>query len=87
MCIPILALLGALLSDEVWGKPRHIHTQFLWVQERVRAKDFSLHKERTDDNVGDLFTKRLDATKSSKFTSRLGYQSREGSASLTLKAA
>ena len=69
------------------GKTRHIDTQFLWVQERIQAGDFTLHKENTNDNVGDLFTKHLDQSKSADFTSRLGYAAREGSASLTLRAA
>ena len=69
------------------GKTKHIDTQYLWVQERVNAKDFSLHKESTNDNVGDLMTKHLDATKLVDFTTRLGYHAREGSASLALRAA
>ena len=69
------------------GKTRHIDTQFLWVQERIQAGDFTLHKESTNDNVGDLFTKHLDQSKSADFTSRLGYTAREGSASLSLRAA
>ncbi len=69
------------------GKTRHIHTQYLWVQERVQAKDFSLHKESTQDNVGDLFTKHLDSEKMRKFTTRLGYIAHSGQSKLTLKAA
>ncbi len=69
------------------GKTRHIHTQYLWVQERRAAGDFSLHKESTNDNVGDLMTKHLDANKAADFLSRLGYQPRAGTAKLTLQAA
>ena len=69
------------------GKTRHIDTQYLWVQERIQAGDFTLHKEGTNDNVGDLFTKHLEQAKSADFTARLGYTAREGSASLTLRAA
>ena len=69
------------------GKTRHIDTQYLWVQERLQAGSFSLHKEATADNVGDLFTKFLDAKKIEDFTSRLGCAAREGTASLTLRAA
>ena len=69
------------------GKTRHIDTQYLWVQERLQAGSFTIHKEATNDNVGDLFTKHLDQQKSSDFTSRLGYAPREGPASLSLRAA
>ena len=57
------------------------------MQERLQAGSFTLHKESTADNVGDLFTKRLDATKSADFTSRLGYRPQEGTSALTLRAA
>jgi hypothetical protein len=69
------------------GKTRHIDTQYLWVQERLQAGDFTLLKEGTNDNVGDLFTKHLEQIKSADFTGRLGYVPREGTASLTLSAA
>ena len=69
------------------GKTRHIHTQYLWVQERISAKDFTLHKESTQNNVGDLMTKHLEAAKSEDFLARLGYRPQEGVARLTLRAA
>ena len=69
------------------GKTRHIDTQFLWVQERLQAGSFTLHKESTADSVGGLFAKHLDATKSADFTARLGYAPREGTSALTLRAA
>ena len=76
-----------IASHRGLGKMRHIDTQFLWVQERIQAGDFTLHKEGTNDNVGDLFTKHLEQAKSADFTARLGYTAREGSSSLTLRAA
>ena len=69
------------------GKTRRIDTQYLWVQERLSAGSFDVEKEGTDDNVGDLFTKHLEQTKSSDATARLGHVAREGKASLTLSAA
>ena len=39
------------------GKTRHIHTQFLWKQERLHAKDFQLFKVPGKENPGDLMTK------------------------------
>ncbi len=48
------------------GKPRHIHVNYLLIQERLHAGDFQLFKERTDDNVGDLFTEYLDQSKLNK---------------------
>ena len=69
------------------GKTRHIHVNYLWIQERLHAGDFQLFKVRTDDNVGDLFTKYLEQSKLNKFVKQLGYQYLHGKAKLTLKAA
>ena len=39
------------------GKVRHLDTQELWVQQRIRNGDFSLFKIDGESNPGDLFTK------------------------------
>ena len=41
------------------GKVRHISVHLLWVQERLRNKDFELFKCKGTDNVADLQTKHL----------------------------
>ena len=41
------------------GKLRHIQTQYLWIQERVSAKDFSLTKVVGTANPADMLTKYL----------------------------
>ena len=41
------------------GKLRHMDTQCLWIQQRVRDGTFSLYKVRGEDNPADLFTKHL----------------------------
>ena len=41
------------------GKLRHIDTQCLWVQQRVRDGSIELRKVRGDSNPADLFTKHL----------------------------
>ena len=56
------------------GKTRHIHTQFLWVQERLHAGDFQLFKVPGKENPGDLMTKYLDAPTISKWSSKLGME-------------
>ncbi len=43
------------------GKLRHINTQTLWIQQRVRDGAFELRKVRGDDNPADLFTKFLSS--------------------------
>ena len=76
-----------IVSRRGLGKVRHIHTQFLWVQERLAAGDFSIHKEKTDDNVGDLMTKHLTADKLQRFMAKLDCRSTSGQDDLTLRAA
>ena len=41
------------------GKLRHIDTQCLWIQQRVRDKSIELYKAKGEDNPADLFTKHL----------------------------
>ncbi len=39
------------------GRVRHLAVSQLWVQERLRAGSFSLHKVAGDSNPADIFTK------------------------------
>ena len=39
------------------GKVRHLDVQDLWIQQRLRNGDFTLHKVPGEYNPGDLFTK------------------------------
>ena len=55
--------------------------------EKVRGKDFTLHKVRGDKNMADLLTKHLDRGKLDKFCKMLGYEEMKGVDKLTLKAA
>ena len=41
------------------GELRHIDTQCLWIQQRVRDKSIELYKVKGEDNPADLFTKHL----------------------------
>ena len=52
------------------GKLRHIDTQCLWVQQRVRDQTFELRKVKGTENPADLFTKHL--TSASMVESLLG---------------
>lgn len=53
-----IATLG-ICGRQGLGKLRHIDTQCLWIQQRVRDGTFSLYKVRGEDNPADLFTKHL----------------------------
>ncbi len=70
----LLADVGIALPIRVWtdssatlgicgrqglGRLRHIDTQCLWIQQRVRDGTVQLYKVRGEDNPADLFTKHL----------------------------
>ena len=80
-------MLTSVLLPIGLGKTRHIHVNYLWIQERVNIGDFKLFKERTDNHVGDSFTKYLDVQKLNKFVKLLSYELLAGKSSLTLRAA
>ena len=42
------------------GKIRHLHTADLWVQDRLRSKDFKLSKVLGADNPADVLTKHVN---------------------------
>ena len=50
-----------ICSRQGLGKLRHIDTQALWVQERVRTGAIELRKVHGDVNPADLFTKHLSS--------------------------
>ena len=43
------------------GRIRHVAVADLWVQQRLKAGDFSVHKVNGLENISDLMTKALDA--------------------------
>lgn len=62
------------------GKTRHIDVHLLWVQERVRAQDFEVHRVKGDDNPADIGTKYLDICKIKKFMNIFSLQFADGRA-------
>ena len=62
------------------GKISHLATADLWVQDRLRAKDFALHKVPGQDNVADLLTKHLERPAMQKHMKSLGLVLQQGRA-------
>ena len=60
------------------GKAKHIDTCYLWLQERVANREVWVHKVRTDGNLADLMTKRLDAGRHEELVQALGLEARAG---------
>ena len=62
------------------GKIRHIHVGDLWVQERLRNKDFSLHKVLGSDNPAGIFTKCTERATIYKMLRNMKLESEQGRA-------
>ena len=62
------------------GKVRHLATADLWVQDRLKKKDFSLHKVLGADNPSDILTKHVDRVLLSKHMGKLNLQEESGRA-------
>lgn len=60
------------------GRTRHVHTRYLWVQERIAENQIQLEKISTHDNMSDLGTKALSKELKDKFMSRIGQHVCEG---------
>ena len=62
------------------GKIRHLATADLWVQDRLRAGDFTLAKIPGADNPADILTKYVERPLLQKHLRTLGMQVEEGRA-------
>ena len=60
------------------GTQRHIAVNSLWVQEKLRKKEFTLFKVRGEDNPADLFTKHLPDYQMKKHLRLMSAEYREG---------
>ena len=62
------------------GKVRHLDTNLLWVQDKVKNGDLIITKINGENNPADLFTKYLDHTKINEFVGAIGCSFRIGRA-------
>jgi len=62
------------------GKVRHLATADLWIQDRLRRKDFSLDKVPGADNPSDMLTKHVDRALLERHMARLGLRYEAGRA-------
>ena len=90
----LLADLGLSLSGRVWtdssaaigickrqglGKLRHLDTQMLWVQQRVRNNDLDLYYVPGEKNPADVFTKpNIPQSRMDSLLSSMGCEYQEG---------
>jgi hypothetical protein len=68
------------------GKAKHISTAYLWLQVAIRDRVLTVKTVKGEDNVADLMTKHLASPRIFKLLSVLGFNRRDGSHELALKA-
>ena len=54
------------------GRIRHLHTRYLWVQEKVRRKELSTDSVKGDENEADLGTKILTGERTRFLSLKIG---------------
>ena len=62
------------------GKVRHLATADLWIQDRIRKKDFALKKIPGSENPADMLTKHVDRSLMQKHMTNLGLHLESGRA-------
>ena len=72
----------AIAQRQGLGKVRHLRVQYLWVQEKVRRKDLTVHKVNGKLNPADLLTKHLPVAEMKFHTEALGFQTSTSRASI-----
>ena len=66
------ATMGMMMKEGLSGV-RHIDTQHLWVQEKIKNKQFVVKKVKGEDNAADMFTKPLSSDILEKHFRYLGF--------------
>ena len=64
----------AMASRRGLGKAKHMHVQYLWIQELIQSGEIKLEKVGTDENRSDLMTKHLQAPRMKLLMRRMGFQ-------------
>ena len=81
LCTDSSAALG-VCNRKGLGKVRHLDTNLLWVQDKIKSKSLVITKIYGEKNPADLFTKYLDHTKMMEFVGAIGCGFSEGRAVL-----
>ena len=77
----------AIATRKGVGKIRHLHTQSLWVQDKVYNKEVLVAKVPGKSNLADFGTKHLDQNAMWTCLTRIGFAALQGQSNLSLKAA
>ena len=61
----------AMLTRRRFGRAKHIHRSFLWLQQKIGEQELELRKVGTRKNVADLGTKHLEASRIEELISEM----------------
>ena len=64
----------AMARRQGLGTAKHICTQYIWVQERIRNQELELRKVQTKENLADLLAKHLPELQMKFLFDRMGYR-------------
>ena len=64
----------AMARRQGLGTAKHICTQYLWIQERVRNNDVELRKVLTTETLADLLTKHLAELQMKYLLDNMGFE-------------
>ena len=68
-----------IASRQGLGRIRHVAVADLWVQQRLKAGDFTVHKVNGLENISDLMTKALDGVRIEMLIKLMGVEYRNSS--------
>ena len=68
----------ALLHKQGPGRIKHLDTQQMWLQEKVRAGDFTVSRISTENNLADILTKNVPETVMNRHLKNMGVRSSDG---------
>ena len=74
----------AMLTRRGFGRAKHIHRSFLWLQQRINEKDLELRKVGTKRNPADLGTKFLEGSRILELLELMGLKYDETEHRMTL---
>ena len=60
-------------SRQWLGKQRHVHTRYLWVQERIARMEFAIQKIDGEKNTSDTLTKATSSPLLQRHLEKLGH--------------
>ena len=76
----------AMASRRGLGRAKHIHVQYLWMQDQITRGEIVIKKIAGEQNRSDLMTKHLTRERMAALMKMMQCEYREGKSQIALKA-